>query len=109
MATYKSAACFNHFFEGSLKNFTHDFCAQFLRKTKDVHAGRRSSSHGVDVAQRVSCGDATKPSGVINNGSEKIESLNERTFGSQKIHARIVSLVETHEEFGLMGLFETED
>ena len=48
-----------------------------LGEAHEVHGAPRRSSHGVNVREGVSGGDAAKGVGVVDNGREKVNGLDE--------------------------------
>src|SRR5207249_12218997 len=61
-----------------------------LREANDVHASLGFTAHGIDIAQRVGSGDLTKNVGVIDNGSEKTDGVDDGEVGPKTIHPRVV-------------------
>ena len=53
----------------------HSWPNEILRKTDDIECSQRTSTHGVDVGERVGGCDTAVPKRVVDNRCEKINRL----------------------------------
>jgi hypothetical protein len=66
----------------------------FSGKTDQRQRCERLAAHGVNVAQRVGCGDLAESVRVVDDGSEEIDGLHQRLIGRDLIHSGVVGVVE---------------
>lgn len=72
----------------------------------DVHGGDGASAHGVDVGEGIGGGDLAVEIGVVHDGGEKIEGLDEGALVIEAIDGGVVGGGGTDEEIGVVDLGE---
>src|SRR5262252_1191868 len=98
-------ATFFHFVGAAAQNLAKNRDVYFpLRKANNVHAGLRFTAHGIDIAQRISSGDLAKNIRVIDDGSEKIDGVDDGEVGTKTIHARVVGGFGSDQHVGVVKL-----
>ena len=71
-------ACLVDLVVAAAQNIMHSLLRHRLRHSHDIEAEFRLTTHGVDVGQRICCGDLAEGVRVIRNGREEIDRLHER-------------------------------
>ncbi len=64
--------------------------------------GDRPSAHGVDVAQGVGGGDLAESVGIVHDGREEVDRLDQRHVGSELVNAGVVGVIETYKNIGIV-------
>jgi len=77
----------------------------FLRKARDGHRRDRRARHGPHVVDRVECRDATIVVGVVDDGSEEIERLDEREVVAKTVYTCVVGRLEADNQIWIVRLF----
>src|SRR4030095_16742458 len=75
-----------------------------LRETNDVHASLGFTAHGVDIAQRIGGGDLAENIGVIDDGGEKIDGVDDGEVGPKTIHPRVVGSFRSDQHVDVVKL-----
>src|SRR5215468_2934075 len=98
-------ATFFHFVGAAAQNLAKNRDVYFpLRKASNVHTGLRFTAHGVDIAQRISGGDLAEYIRVIDDGSEKIDRVDDGEIGTQTIDPRVVGGFGSDQHVGVVKL-----
>src|SRR5262249_31902148 len=98
-------ATFFHFVGAAAQNLAKNRDVYLpLRKANNVHAGLRFTAHGIDIAQRISSGDLAKNIRVIDDGSEKIDGVDDGEVGTKTIDPRIVGGFGSDQHVGVVKL-----
>src|SRR5215510_1734274 len=99
------SATFFHFVSAAAQNLAKNRDVYFpLRKTNNVHAGLRFTAHGVDIAQRISSGGLAENIRVIEDGSEKIDGVDDGEVGTKTIDPRVVGGFGSDQHVGVLKL-----
>src|SRR5262245_48003317 len=105
VASDDHSATFFHFVGASAPTIAMHRDVYFpLRKANNVHAGLRFTAHGIDIAQRISSGDLAKNIRVIDDGSEKIDGVDDGEVGTKTIDPRIVGGFGSDQHVGVVKL-----
>ena len=84
-------AAFFNFVGAPSQNLAENLDFHFpFREADDVQAGLGVTAHSIDIAQRISGGDLAENIGVIDDGSEKIDGVDDGEVGPETIHPRVV-------------------
>ena len=98
-------ATFFHFVGAASQNLAENRDVHFpLREANDVHASLRFTAHSIDIAQRISGSDLAENIRVIDNGCEKIDSVDDREVGTKTIHPRVVGRFGSDQHIGVVKL-----
>ena len=62
----------------------------------------RPPAHRIDVAERVGRRNLSEDVGIVNDGREEIDRLDERQLRRQLIHAGVVGGVEADQNIGIV-------
>ena len=88
----------------ALQDLTRDLLIQLVDgPSEDGDGHKRRAPHGVDVADRVRRGDASKRVWVVDNGHEKVRRAHNRRAVAQIHHRRIVLGVVPDQQLRIMG------
>lgn len=80
------------------------------RHRDDIHRGDGPSTHGVDVGERVGSRDLPEEIGIIDDGGEEIEGLDQGQIRSNPVNGGIVGTGGSDEEIGVLNIGEaTQD
>ena len=72
----------------------------------DVQGEERPPAHGVDVAQRIGCGNRSVGVRVVDDGREEIDRRDQRLVVAQPVDGSIVRVTETDQQVGIVSLVE---
>src|SRR5262245_60680635 len=98
-------ATFFHFVGAAAQNLAKNLDVYSpLRKANNVHAGLRFTTHGIDIAQRISSGDLAENIRVIDDGSEKIDGVDDGEVGTKPIDPRVVGGFGSDQHIGIVKL-----
>ena len=64
----------------------------------DVHGGDGATAHGVDVGEGIGGGDLAVEIGVVDDGGEEVECLNERGIIGDTVDGGVIGAGGTDEE-----------
>ncbi len=96
------ASGLDHFGEAAGENVLEDFEIAFFGEANHGEGGDGASAHGVNVAERVGGGDLAEGVGVVHDGGEEIDGLDECQIGVELIDAGVVGVVEADQDVGIM-------
>ena len=68
-----------------------------VRERRNRKRRERAAAHGVDVAQRVGCGDLAVDERVVDDRREEIDRLHDRRAVIPPVHTGIVRIPEVHQ------------
>ena len=83
------------------QDLVHDLPGHGLGDGHDVERDRRLAAHGVDVGERVRCGDGAVGIGIVRDGREEIAGHDHGKVIGELVDRRVVALVEAHDEPGV--------
>ena len=86
------------------QNLTGNLNAQTARNAQQVHSMARPPAHGVDVRQRVGCGDLAEQIGIVDHRREEVDGLHEAQVFAKTKDTRIVGGIEPHEQVVVMHI-----
>lgn len=111
MATGKGTVGLGNFVGAAAENLVHDIEREIIGGHRhDVHCGDGFTAHGVDVGERIGGRDLPEKIGVIDNGREEIEGLNEGEVVGQTVDRSVIGAGRADEEIGVVDVAEaTQD
>ena len=71
------------------------------RHADDGQREQRTPAHGIDVGQRIGCGDAAEFEGIVYDRHEKISGRHDRLFVVQPVDSGIVAVLDSHQQVGI--------
>lgn len=78
VTTSERAFSFGHFIGTTFEDFVDDFVGEFSgRHPDDVHGRDGAPTHGVDIGKGVGGRDLTVEVGVVDDGGEEVQRLNQ--------------------------------
>ena len=86
------------------QNLTGNLNAQAARDAQQVHGMARPPAHGVDIRQRVGCGDLAEQIGIVDHRREEVDGLHEAQVFANTKDTRIVGGIEPHEQVVVMHI-----
>ena len=98
MSADDGAARFDHLRQSAGENSLKDCDIGFVGEADESERGERLSAHGIDVTEGVGGGDLTEGVGVVDDGGEEVDSLNERCVGVELIHSGVVGVIEADQD-----------
>ena len=78
--------------------FGQDPDVQLLRPDHDVQRRQRPAAHGVDIRQGVGGGDAAEPPGVVNDGREEVQGLDQGPVAVHLVDAGVLVAHRPHQQ-----------
>ena len=60
-----------------------------------------TAAHGVDVAESVGGGDLAELEGIVDDGREEVDSLNDSEIGREAVNGRVVAGFEADDAIGI--------
>ena len=91
----------------ALENAVDDLERQFVGgHPDDVHGGHRTPAHGVDVRERIGRRNLPVKVGIIDDGGEKVDRLDQGAVGIEPINGRVVGGRRTDEQIVIRDLGE---
>ncbi len=84
----------HHFGEAAGKDAFENGEVGFVGEAHEGERGEGPSSHGIDVAKGVGGGDLAEGVGIVDDGREEVDGLNERLVRSELIHSGVVGVIE---------------
>jgi hypothetical protein len=72
-------------------------------KGDHVHGDQGLTPHGIDITEGVGGGNLPEAEGVVHDGREKIDGLDEGNIIGQLIYPGIVQMVYAHQEIRMVG------
>ena len=94
MAADHGASGLDHLREAAGENALEGRDVGFVGEANERQRSQRLTTHGVDVAERVGGGDLAEDVGIVDDGSEEVDRLDERRLRRELIHAGIVGMIE---------------
>ena len=92
-------ARFCDFFLQSGEHLTEHREVKLLRgKSHQAEGHDRPSTHGVDIRERVGCGDAAEHSGIVHRGRDEVGGRHNRAILGNTIDRRIVAGLEADQQ-----------
>src|SRR4051812_31801756 len=95
MPARHDATCLIHFVGPSLQDRGQDGLVQICGERGDVEGKADLTAHGVNVAHRVSGGYGPKRIGVVHDGREEVERLDDSLALADEVDSRVVAGRET--------------
>src|ERR1700722_20712258 len=95
MAADDRAGRLCHFQEAAAENFLENFRRPGGWKRDDGESRNRAATHGINVAERIRCGDLTEKRRVVHNWREKINGLHDSQIVSETIDSGVVTGFKT--------------
>jgi hypothetical protein len=93
-----------HLVLAAAKNLGKDFDRQRPnRKTDDAECGERLTAHGIHVGERVRGSDLPELVGIVDDGCEEVDGLNESQTVGQPEDSRIIEGLATDEDAGIVS------
>ena len=86
------------------QNLPRNLNAQAIGNAQQVHGMARSSTHGINVRQRVCCRDLAKQERVVDHRWKEIDGLHEAQVFANTKNTRIVGGIEPHEQVVVMHI-----
>ena len=74
-----------------------DLDVAVVRKADHRQRAHRPAAHGIHIAQRVGGGDLAEDIGVVDDGREEVDRLDQRQLRRELIHSGVVGCVEADE------------
>ena len=91
VSAHQRNAGFFHLVYPALEHVFQDGYVQlFYREADYVHGGQGLAAHGIDIAQGVGDGNLAEVVGVIDNGREEIDGLDDSQVIAQLVNAGII-------------------
>jgi len=59
-------------------------------KPNNIQGGQRARAHGVDIRESVGGGDGAEPVGVVDDGREEVDRLDQGQIVAEAVHSGIV-------------------
>jgi hypothetical protein len=72
----------------------------------DIHRRKRPAAHGIDIAQRIGSGDPPKIEGIVDDGREKIEGLDQGDLIAEAVYPGIIGRLESNQKTGVLFGFQ---
>jgi hypothetical protein len=89
------------------ENLAEPLHAEFvIREADEVHGGDGRAAHRVDIRERIGRRDLPVNVGVIDDGGEEVQRLNQRDVWGNTVDARVVVRFGADEQVGVAGLGE---
>ena len=104
MAARDGAASLDALVGATRQNLTCDLDAQATGNAQQVHGMARSSTHGINVRQRVCRRDLAKQERVVDHRREEVDGLHEAQIIANTEDTRIVGGIEPHEQVVVMHI-----
>ena len=82
----------------TLKNRTNVLCGKTVWHAQKVHGELRLAAHGVNVAQRVRCGDLPEKIGIVYDRREEVHGLDNGRLIGNAVNAGIIAAVEADQQ-----------
>src|SRR5690242_4455473 len=90
MSADYSSLCFNHFRKAASENAFQNIEIGFFREAYQRKGSQWTSTHGVNIVESIGGGNLAKSVGVIDNGGEEINGLDQRGSGADLIDPGVV-------------------
>ena len=104
VAARDGAAGLNALVGAARQNLPRNLNAKAIGNAQQVHGMARSSTHGVDVRQRVCRRDLAKQERVVDHRREEVDGLHESQVFANTEDTRIVGGIESHEQVVVMHI-----
>ena len=104
MAARDGAAGLDALVGATRQNLPGNLNAQAIGNAQQVHSMARSSTHGVDVRQRVCRRDLAKQERVVDHRWKEVDGLHEAQVFANTKDTRIVGGIEPHEQVVVMHI-----
>jgi len=102
VAADDGASSLNHFAEASGEDLFEDLRVTFLREADQGKRRDGAAAHGVDIAEGVGGGDLSEGEGIVDDGSEEVDSLDESERGRDEVDSGVVGLVEANQDIRVL-------
>src|ERR1700693_47114 len=101
MAADDGAGSLGHFRKATAENFLKNFRRFGSWKRDDGESRNRATTHGVNVAERIGCGNLTEKRRLVPDWREKIDGLHDGQIVSETIDGGVVTGFKTYQDVGI--------
>ena len=92
-------ARFPHLIQAAAEDIAEDGNIHFVdRKADDVHRGDRPPAHRIDVSERIRHCDPAEGVGIVHDGGEEIDGLDDGQVVAEPIHAGVLGMLHAYDQ-----------
>ena len=102
MAAGDGAARFDHLRLPACQNVTEHVEIASIGEAHQCERSERLAAHRIHIAKRIRRGDLPERVGIVHDGREEVDGLNQRLCRREQIHAGVVGFVEADKQVGVM-------
>ena len=103
MTTNDGASGFGHYIHSTLDHLRRHLKRQFVSWPGQILKGsKRLGTHRINIAESVGGGDSTPVLGRIHHGCKHVDRLDQGASITQRIHAGIVTRVDSDKKIGVL-------